>query len=626
MKRAPLLYLAVCIALLSCCSPAKKPPRAHDSTPRGGTLRVVEPLNTAGMATVDPHGSALDPQLEYEYSSWELFRCCLMRTLLSHSGRTTNEGGAVLLPDLAARMPDVSPDGLTWTFTLKPRIHYAPPLQDVVVTSTDFVRAFDREAKLINNFYGPRYLSVIKGFVDYVDGKKPSIIGVETPDPTTLVFHLNEPAGDLGDRLSLPMTAPIPPLPSDPSAPLGIATGHDDGYGPYLVSVGPYMLEGTDKLDFTKPPAMQPRATGFSPGKEIVLVRNPSWNPATDGLRAAYVDRIEIRFPRGDRTSAATLATTGHSDVDLSTLPAEPSLLALARTAQQKPALGAVHEESSDFVRYVSMNLALPPFDDVHVRRALNWLIDKNRILAMRGGSLGGSVAGHSAFDSMEQNILISYHPWTTPNDGGDLSRAKQEMAQSRYDGNHDGVCDAPACRSIVGLAVKEGNFPAVGRELAHEMLLLGIHVNVVALDRGEFFHRTTTPEAHVAISLTSNWGKDYLNASNLFQPLFASSALGGANQSLIGASPDQLRGWGYPIRTVPTVDDRIDECSSLTGVGQLHCWVSLDEYVTEQVVPWVPLIFEANPILTSTRVVAFSFDQFANEPALDRIALKPGS
>jgi hypothetical protein len=45
-----------------------------------------------------------------------------------------------------------------------------------------------------------------------------------------------------------------------------------------------------------------------------------------------------------------------------------------------------------------------------------------------------------------------------------------------------------------------------------------------------------------------------------------------------------------------------------------------------EQVVPWVPLLFESKVMMTSPRVVAFSFDQFANEPSLDRIALRPGS
>ena len=40
----------------------------------------------------------------------------------------------------------ISADGLTYTFTIKPGIMYAPPLQDVEITAQDFVRALERES------------------------------------------------------------------------------------------------------------------------------------------------------------------------------------------------------------------------------------------------------------------------------------------------------------------------------------------------------------------------------------------------------------------------------------------------------------------------------------------------
>src|SRR5439155_13588489 len=121
-----------------------------------------------------------------------------------------------------------------------------------------------------------------------------SISGLEAPDHTTLRVHLVRPTGDLGERFSLAATAPIPPKPSDPDAPLGVATGHDDDDGGFLVATGPYMLERGADLDFSLPPAQQRPASGLVPGEEITLVRNPSWDPASDGLRGAYADRIEV--------------------------------------------------------------------------------------------------------------------------------------------------------------------------------------------------------------------------------------------------------------------------------------------------------------------------------------------
>ena len=92
------------------------------------------------------------------------------------------EGGGELLPDLAADLPTVSDDGLTYTFTIKPGIMYAPPLQDVEITAQDFIRAIQREAdpKASSGGY-PFYYSIIEGFDDYGAGKADTISGMSAP-------------------------------------------------------------------------------------------------------------------------------------------------------------------------------------------------------------------------------------------------------------------------------------------------------------------------------------------------------------------------------------------------------------------------------------------------------------
>ena len=76
-----------------------------------------------------------------------------------------------------------------------------------------------------------------------------------------------------------------------------MAEGHDDGYGPYLIASGPYMLQGAETLDPSRPSSEQPRAPGLT-NTTLTLVRNPSWDPSSDDLRAAYVDRIELHVMR----------------------------------------------------------------------------------------------------------------------------------------------------------------------------------------------------------------------------------------------------------------------------------------------------------------------------------------
>ena len=76
-----------------------------------------------------------DPTTTWAQAPFEVFRCCLLRTLMSYNGRSVADGGAELQPDLADGHPEISADGLTWTFHIKEGLKYAPPMQDVPITS-----------------------------------------------------------------------------------------------------------------------------------------------------------------------------------------------------------------------------------------------------------------------------------------------------------------------------------------------------------------------------------------------------------------------------------------------------------------------------------------------------------
>src|SRR6266487_6910928 len=126
--------VAVALAAAACTGgrhPTRAPSRT--TTAAGGPLRV---------GVTAQFGRDYDPQV-YSGTPWfeELGRCCLLRTLLSYNGRNTSAGGTVLRPDLATSLPDISPDGLTWTFHLKSGIHYAPPFAHTEIVAEDFIRS-----------------------------------------------------------------------------------------------------------------------------------------------------------------------------------------------------------------------------------------------------------------------------------------------------------------------------------------------------------------------------------------------------------------------------------------------------------------------------------------------------
>ena len=243
----------------------------------GGTLLVGVDASQGWYGCPLLCGGPFDAMSFLSGNTMELMRCCLQRTLLSFRGTTVSEGGSVLQPDLAAAMPSISDDELTWTFTIRPDIHYAPPLQDVEVTAADFVRAFTRALSPVSNvpftdtiggYIANTYLrDVIEGAAPYADGSATRVSGLEAPDPNTLKIHLTRPVGDFGSRVAWSALGPIPASPARPLDPLGIAQGHDEDFGNFMVSTGPYMFEESEG---SRPDAIA-RGPGARDGRRVRL-------------------------------------------------------------------------------------------------------------------------------------------------------------------------------------------------------------------------------------------------------------------------------------------------------------------------------------------------------------------
>lgn len=637
---AGLLLVFVAIACTGQSSRIASPSPSVSSIARGGTLRVV----TTGLFP-----DTLDPK-EWSKQTWEILRCCLLRTLLSYNGRPTDQGGSMVRPDLASGMPDVSADGLTWTFHLKRGVRYAPPLQDTEIVAQDFVRALLRAADPRANpsqYFGTysSYYSVIQGFADVAHGLSQSISGLSTPDDQTLVVKLNEPTGDLGYRLAFPAAAPIPANPSNPAAPLGVAEGHDDGYAPFLVSSGPYMIEGADRLDLSKDPASQAPAAGLTafrispqgwfPG-ELTLVRNPSWVASTDPLRPAYPDRIEIqlytRVKRPDSAKYSQIAARLFHGIESgrwdTVLGDSPPLVILRQAASDPTLTSPIHIDQAEDVSYIAMNLAVPPFDDVHVRRAFNLALDKAALI-LRANRVSevtpafrGVIARHLAPDGLEGGLLDTWRPsWDVAPPGGDSAAAHAEMRLSRYDGDGDGLCDGVVCDRVT-FVVDDAYPDSLLPPMRMALETLGIRFNLRRFPRGHF----PAPTRHIAIS-ADRWTNDFPGGSAFFPQLFDSLGFTphavGYDPSLLGVSAKQLHAWGYTVPSVPSVDEDIARCNAFVGEQAVQCWASLDQDLMENVVPWIPFMFQTSARMVSQRVMHYSFDQFTSEPALDQLAVR---
>ena len=569
-------------------------PAPSPNPPIGGTLRVGLPALGDNAAITDLY---VDPHRWFGME--EVLRCCLVRTLLSYNGRLTADGGAVLRPDLAETLPDVSADGLTWTFRLKPGLRHGPPYEDTEIAARDVIRGLERSIALGEV---PFFDSIV-GAAAYRDRQATTVSGLEAPDERTLVVRLDRPDGDIATALALPAASPIPP---------GVTDGHADDYGRFLVASGPYMYEGSEAL--AKGGVGEPLDAGLPAGTGV-LVRNPSWDRATDALRGAWVDRIEFTRSASLEDDRTRLASGG---VDIPGYQIKPIEL---QSVQNDPARrDRIAFASYPRLYFVPMNLALPPFDNVHVRRAINLVMDRAAIIDAIVGDLPNFttlvVARHAIPDSFENNLLLDYDPYPSSGDHGDVAAAHTAMAESAYDTDGDGRCDAPLCTGIPITVRDEPAAPIVEAGLAE----LGITVVRQSEDANPY-----DPRSHNGSFVLAGWGAD-TPALGGFASLFSSPSedFGSLSATLIGAEPDQLAAWGYATTTVSSVDNKLAECLALAGSERFVCAAELDQLVIEQAVALVPIAFAEVGFMYGDRVVAYSIDQSVVAPALDQIAVTP--
>ena len=579
-----------CLLLIGCQAPAPSPTALP---PTGGTLRVAIVENGTEALPGSPY---YDPGL-YTYSP--LNRCCLVRTLLSYKGGPLEEGGAELRPDLAEDFPEVSADGLTWTFTLRAGLRYAPPLAERTIEARDFITAAEHAVQFSDT---PPFLDDIVGVREFRERSVDTIAGIEAPDTRTVRFRLTAPAGDFGNRVAISILAPLPAE--------ALVGRDDEAYAGFLVASGPYMYEGADDLDLADPDAL-PVWTGHQAGR-ATLVRNPSWSRGIDPLRPANANRIEV-ISVADPNEGIALIESGDAD-----LLGEPAPVSVAERYLGDESLRArVFTQPAIRVQYMSMNLAMPPFDDAHLRRAVNLVIDRSAAADAVGEARGASaVVAHHVFpDAVENALLRTYDPYPSNGDAGDVEGARDEMRQSRYDADGDGRCDAAACSGVPAVAYANeydrGPWPLIVRDLAK------IGIKLVPAE-ADFF----LAQSHVAAVINIGWGADYPSGAN-FSALIGPEGIsdgGLLNLSLVGASAEELTSWGYEVTDVPSLDSKVDSCKRSVGSAAFLCWAELDQLITERVVAWVPLAFINHDWVFSERVAEFSPDGESVGPTLDQI------
>ena len=335
---------------------------------------------TSGNATQTLHLAIgaeprdIDPHLVSAFSDFQVINALF-------EGLTTIDEKTSRPIPAAAESWETSPDGLTWTFHLRPNLKWSDGEPLTAKTFRDsFARAL---APTIASEYA-YVLFPFKNAVGFNAGKYPDFVavGVKAVDDTTLTIELERPTPALPSILTLPIAWPVP---------LHVLKRHGGSIDRNNRWTRPENIVGNGPF----------RLTAWSPNQHLFTERNPHYhNDANTHLNG-------IAFYPYDNTASQEAAfrsgqlhlTSGIPLTKIATYRAEqPELLRLDPFLQ------------SGFMRF---NLTKPPFDDIRVRRAFSYAINRQALAdhVLTGGELPAGSLTPPQTAGYDSPTKITYEP-----------------------------------------------------------------------------------------------------------------------------------------------------------------------------------------------------------------------
>jgi ABC-type transport system substrate-binding protein len=516
--------------------------RAGASQKAGGQLNILMPAG-------DP--DHLDPALWYTLVSWNIgFTICDTLVTYPDAG---GEAGKAIVGGLAD-LPKVSAGGKTYTFTLRRGIKFS---NGKPITPADIKWTFVRMLTPSMASPGASFFGDIVGADKVIAGKSKSLPGITT-GANTVTFRLMKPSGSFLKRITMRFTCPVP----NGTAPKAIENGSLPASGTYMIKT-------------------------YTPSREMVLVRNPYWNAASLGRRGK-VDTINIPIGANPQQAALKIRS-GSADLWLDKLPPADATAAL-----RDPTLkGRVFANAYAAVEYFWMNNDVPPFNNVDVRRAVNYAVNRQQMLRVWGGPSQGEVTDQILPPTMP--AWHDYHAYpNTPN----LAKAKALMEAS-------GV--KTPVTAVVRMRNDAPGFVELGQVLQQNLKAIGINLVIKAaadaVNNGIIDQRKN----HIASGI-NEWSQDYPDPEDFIDVL------------LDPRKPDFGQGRAHFAAKAMIPDyNRVD---ALTGHARDVAFQKLDEKVMRNYAPWAPLINPIEVDLISSRVSGFIY-QPVYGPDLAMLAVK---
>ena len=245
------------------------------------------------------------------------------------------------------------------------------------------------------------------------------------------------------------------------------------------------------------------------------------------------------------------------------------------------------------------MNLTQPPFDDIHVRRAVNFVV--NREACAVPGAARPPAPSRRTSCRTPSSATSSTATRRTATATGDLDKAKAEMKQSKYDTNKDGICDAQSAART--------SFTITGDRRSRTAWIPVLDAEPEARSASRS-RRACSKDAYTPIQTaarTSRSRRGPVGARTTPTPDVLRPALrqphiipeGNTNYSLVGITPaigqeGRRQGHHRPASRASTPTST--RAARSIGNARVSCYAALDKKLMEEVVPWVPYLWSLRP------------------------------
>jgi peptide/nickel transport system substrate-binding protein len=494
------------LAMLAGCGSGS----SSSGSDEGGTL----------TGTYSAFPESLDPGLSFSLEGATALQNVYL-PLLTYA-HAEGAAGTKLIPALAKSLPRIDQGGRRYTLYLRPGLEYS---DGTPVKASDFRFAVERLFRI--NSVGSTFYTGIVGAEAFAKTKKGGIGGIVTDDSSgKIVIHLTEPSGFFSHLLGLEYASLLPPDTPDEDM-----TAHPPP------ATGPYVI------------------TDVRPGRSWEYARNPAWAKpnaeALPQLPGGHVDKIVFKVQPNTSTQVQEVE---RGQIDWMKNPPPPDLYA---DVKQRFEGSQFREDPTISVYYFWMNTQRPPFNDVRVRRAVNYAINPAALERIYAGTI-----------ERTQQVLPPQMPGYRKFElyPHDMAKAKELVAQAD-----------PGDRQITVWTLNLAPADEAGEYFQQVLEQLGFEAKLKQVSGSTYFtliSNSNTPELDAGFS---NWLLDYPHPNDYFKPQLSGESI----------LPSGNTNWAN--FDDPAVSRKIDELArEQLGPQQEDEYAALDREVMRQA-PWAP-------------------------------------